>query len=144
MMCKVNVTGSVVVVLLTILVSASAAWAQPGPLKYQLATSCVTEIRGGKKSCWGVIVKFDDALFNKRVRRNQLKIFESKHGANLLNLMTWRTSRDGKQLTIKFKPGMGDFGTGNPAEITLYKSAFSLPPKDFPDYLVIVQPTDIN
>jgi hypothetical protein len=58
--------------------------------------------------------------------------------------MTWRTSRDRKQLTIKFKPGTGDFGTGNQAEITLYKTAFSLPPKNFPEYMVIVQRTDIN
>jgi hypothetical protein len=144
MMNEVNIRWVMVVLLLTVFVNASAAWAQPGPRKYQLTISCVTEIRGGKKSCWGIIVKFDDALFNKRVQRNQLKIFESKHGANLINLMTWRTSRDRKQLTIRFKPGTGDFGTANQAEITLYKTAFSLPPKDFPEYLVIVRRTDID
>ncbi len=145
MMNKANITRRVIVLpLLTVLVNASATWAQLGPPKYQLTTSCVTENRGGKHSCWGIIVRFHDARFNKRVRRNQLKVFESKHGANLLDLMTWRTSRDRKQLTIKFKHGTGDFGTANQAEITLYKTAFSLPPKDFPEYLVIVQRTDIN
>ena len=145
MMNKANIISCVIVVLLlTVLENASAAGAQPGPRKHQLTTSCVTESRGGKKSCWGVIVKFYDARFNRRVQRSQLKIFESKHGANLINLMTWRTSRDRKQLTIKFKRGTGDFGTGNQAEITLYKTAFSLRPKDFPEYLVILQRTDIN
>ena len=134
----------IIVLLLTVLANPCTAWAQPGPRKYQLTTSCVTESRGGKKSCWGIIVKSADARFKKRVQQSQLKIFESKHGANLINLMTWRTSRDRKQLTIKFKRGTGDFGTGNQAEITLYKRAFSLPPNDFPEYLVIVQQTDIN
>jgi hypothetical protein len=140
-MKNVNVTGCVVLV---VLLSASAASAQPGPRKYPLTTSCVTEIRGGKKSCWGIIVNCDDALFKKRIKRSQLKIFESKHGANLLNLMTWHTSRDRKQLTIRFKPGTGDFGTGNQAQITLYKTAFRLPPKNFPEYMVMVQRTDSN
>jgi hypothetical protein len=144
-MNKVNVTRSVIVgLLLTVFVNASVASGQLDPPRYKLRTSCLTEIRGAKNSCWGVTIKFDDALFKKRIKRNQLKIFESKHGANLLNLMTWHTSRDRKQLTIKFKPGTGDFGTGNQAEITLYKTAFSLPPKNFPEYMVIVQRTDIN
>lgn len=142
---KVNVKPRVILILLlAVHMTAAEAWAQLGPPKYLLTTSCVTETRAGKKSCWGIAIKFDDAQFNKRVHRDQFKVFESKHGANLLNLMTWRTSRDGKQLTIKFKPGKGDFGTGNQAEITLFKTAFSLPPKDFPEYVVIVQRTDIN
>jgi hypothetical protein len=101
-------------------------------------------IRAGKQSCWGIVIKFDGAVFKTRVLPSQLQVFEAKHGANLLNLMTWHTSRDRKQLTIKFKPGTGDFGSGNKAEITLYKTAFTLPPKDFPEYMVIVQRTDIN
>jgi hypothetical protein len=133
-----------VLVILFAFVNSSATWAQPGPGKYQLTASCLIEIRAGKKSCWGIVIKSDDAVFKKRVQPNQLKVFEAKHGANLLNLMTWRTSRDRKQLTIEFKAGTGDFGTGNKAEITLYKKAFTLPPKDFPEYMVIVQRTDIN
>jgi hypothetical protein len=133
-----------VLVLLFAFVNSSATWAQPGPGKYHFTASCLTEIRAGKQSCWGIVIKFDDAVFRKRVQPNQLRVFEAKHGANLLNLMTWRTSRDRKQLTIKFKPGTGDFGTGNKAGITLYKTAFTLPPKNFPEYIVIVQRTDIT
>ena len=131
-------------VILFAFVNSSTTWAQPGPGKYQLTASCLIEIRAGKKSCWGIVIKSGNAVFKKRVQPNQLKVFEAKHGANLLNLMTWRTSRDRKKLTIKFKPGTGDFGTGNRIAITLYKTAFTLPPKDFPEDMVIVQRTDIN
>jgi hypothetical protein len=136
------------VLFLAVIVNAFAnstvTWAQPGPIKYGARTSCLTELRGGKKSCWGIVINFDDARFAKNVRPDQLTVFEAKHGANLLNLMMWRVSPDRKRLTIKFKRGTGDFGTGNQVAITLYKTAFTVPPRDFPDYVVFVQRTDIN
>jgi hypothetical protein len=39
--------------------------------------------------------------------------------------MTWHVSPDGKQLIIKFKPGMGDFGTGNWVTVQIDCSAFT-------------------
>jgi len=90
------------------------------------------------------VIDFEDAHFKTTITAQQLKIYEAKHGTSLLKLMTWRVSRDGKRLIIKFKPGTGDFGSGNRAEITLYKTAFTAPPKDFPDYAVLVQNTDLN
>jgi hypothetical protein len=131
-------------VTLIVFVNLSIALGELSPPKWQVHTSCLTEIRDGKKSCWGIIIDFEDAQFKKRISPQQLKIFEAKHGSNPLNLMTWRVSREGKRLTIKFKPGDGDFGTGNRAEITLYKTAFIVPPKDFPDYAVFVLGTDLN
>ena len=110
---------------------------------WQVSTSCLTEIRDGKKSCWGVVIDFEDARFKTKISSQELKIYESKHKTSLLKLMTWHVSRDGKQLVIKFKPGMGDFGTGNQAEITLYKTAFKTPPKQFPDHVIFVQNTDL-
>ena len=107
-------------------------------------TSCLTEIRAGKKSCRGIVIESDDAQFKPRISPQQLKIFEAKHGHSLLRLMTWQVSAGGKRLTITFRPGTGDFGTGNRAEITLYKTAFIVPPKDFPDYSIFVQATDLN
>ena len=107
-------------------------------------TSCLTEIHVGKKSCRGIVIDFDDARFKTRISPQQLKIYEAKHGTSLLKLMTWRVSSDGKQLIIKFKPGTGDFGSGNRAEITLYKTAFITSPKHFPDYAVFVQNTDLD
>ena len=131
-------------VTLAAFLNLSVVFSQLGPPSYQVRTSCLTEIRGGKKSCWGITLDFDDAQFKKRISPQQLKIFEAKHGTNLTNLMTWRVSRDGKRLTIKFKPGAGDFGTGNRAEITVHKTAFIVPPKDFSDYAVFVVETDLN
>ena len=58
--------------------------------------------------------------------------------------MTWQVSRDGKQLTIKFRPGAGDFGAGNEAEVTLYKTAFAVPPKDYPEYAIFSRKTDLK
>jgi hypothetical protein len=131
-------------VTLTAFVNLSVAFGQLSPPKWQVRTSSLTEIRGGKKSCWGIVIDFDDAQFKKRISPQQLKIFEAKHGTNLLNLMMWRVSPDGKRLTIKFKPGTGDFGTGNRAEINLYKTAFMVPPKDFPHYAIFVWDTDLK
>jgi len=144
LLMKMNSPQATRLAVLAMSLSFSVATAQPGQIRHHVTTSCLTEIRGGRKSCWGIVIKIDDGQFKKRVRPNQLKIFEAKHGANLINLMTRVTSHDRKQLTIQFKPGTGDFGTGNQAEITLYRAAFALPPKDFPDYLVIVERTDLN
>lgn len=107
-------------------------------------TSCLTEIRRGKKSCWGIVIDLADTRFQTRISPQQLKIDEAKHGTSLITQMTWHVSKDGKQLIMKFKPGTGDFGSGNRAEITLYKTAFIVPPKHFPDYAVFVQNTDLN
>jgi len=41
--------------------------------------------------------------------------------------MKWSVDRTGKKLVIKFKPGMGDFGTGNTVEVQIDRSAFLLP-----------------
>ena len=111
---------------------------------WHVRTSCLTEIRAGKKSCRGVVIDFDDARFKSKITPQQLRIYEAKHGTSLLKLMTWRVSNEGKRLTIKFKPGAGDFGSGNRAEITLYKSTFIVPPKNLQDYVVFVQNTDLN
>ena len=135
---------------LMVLASFSVAKSEKRPISelrnptWLVRTSCLTEIRGGKKSCWGIVIEFDDAQFKPRISSRQLKIFEAKHGSSLLRLMTWQVSAGGRRLTIKFRPGTGDFGTGNRAEITLYKTAFIVPPKDFPDYSVFVQETDLN
>ena len=111
---------------------------------WRVHTSCLTEIRGGKKSCWGIVLAFDNAKLKARISPQQLKVYEAKHGTSLRKLMTWRVSGDRKRLIIKFKAGTGDFGSGNRAEVTLYKEAFIVPPKDFPEYVIFVQETDLS
>jgi hypothetical protein len=140
-----------VILFFTLILFANIALAQTRTLPvsdlraptWRLRTSCLTETRDGKKSCWGVVLHFEDARFKPKISPYQLKIYEAKHGTSLLRLMTWRVSRDRKELVIKFKRGRGDFGTGNQAEITLYKTVFTTPPKDFPDYAIFVQNTDV-
>ena len=138
------------IVALMVLVSISDAKSQLRPTTelrdptWRVRTSCLAEIRGGKKSCWGIVIEFNDAQFKARISPQQLKIYEAKHGTSLLKLMTWRISGDRKRLTIKFKAGTGDFGSGNRAEVTSYKRAFIVPPKDFPEYVIFVQETDLK
>jgi hypothetical protein len=130
------------VAMLTILTSMYVKAQRPGRPTHPIDTSCLTQIRGGKKSCWGIVIKLEDGLFKKTIRREELKLVEAKHGANIIDLTNWHTSHSGKQLTIQFKPGRGDFGTGNRVAVTLYKTAFALLPSNFPDYMTIVQNTD--
>ena len=61
--------------------------------------------------------------FNKTVKANELSIIEQKHDREEKNIMTWRVDKYGKKLTIKFKKGCGDFGTGNIVDITIKSSA---------------------
>jgi len=141
---------TILIVTLLVLANSSNAKSELRPITelrnptWQVQTSCLTEIRNGKKSCWGVVIEFQDARFKPLVSPQQLKIYEAKHGSSLQKLMTWRVSDNGRRLTIKFKPGTGDFGSGNSAEVTLYKAAFIEPPKAFPDYVIFVQKTDLN
>ena len=141
---------TILIITLIVLANSSNAKSELRPITelrnptWQVQTSCLTEIRNGKKSCWGVVIEFQDARFKTIVSPQQLKIYEAKHGSSLQKLMTWRVSDNGRRLTIKFKPGTGDFGSGNSAEVTLYKTAFIEPPKAFPDYVIFVQKTDLN
>jgi hypothetical protein len=136
----------IVVITLIVFAHISVAKSQSRPVSPTrlIRTSCLAETRGGKKSCWGIVIDFGDSQLKPTISPKQLKIYEAKHGTSLLKLMTWRISRDGKRLIIKFKPGSGDFGSGNRAEITLYKTAFIAPPKGFPEYAIFVQGTDLH
>ena len=39
-------------------------------------------------------------------------------------IMTWSVDKSRKRLVIKFKKGMGDFGTGNAVTVKIESSAF--------------------
>lgn len=140
---------TILIVTLIVLANSSVAKSQRpitelrNPTR-QVQTSCLTEIRSGKRSCWGIVIEFKDARFKSKISSQQLKIYEAKHGSSLQKLMSWSVSNDGRRLTIVFKPGTGDFGSGNKAEITLYRTAFVEPPKDFPAHAIFVQKTDLN
>ena len=94
----------------------------PRPGIYQLV-----ETRRGRRACRGVVIRPGDSRFKKRVEENQIEISEAKHGHDLKDIMRWRISGDGRQIVIDFKPGAGDFGSGNAVEVTIDGSAFAGP-----------------
>ena len=89
--------------------------------------SQVVENRNGHISCWGVAIQLGSLRFKRKIAANQIKISEGKHSSDLREIMTWRVERNGKRLVIRFKPGMGDFGSGNRVGVYLDRSAFVKP-----------------
>jgi len=84
------------------------------------------ENRGGRVSCWGVVIRLGNLRFRKVIRPDQIMIREAKHGHDLRGMMSWHVGQSGKWLVIKFKSGMGDFGSGNSAEVVVDRSAMSV------------------
>jgi len=85
----------------------------------------LVEKRGGRVSCWGVVIRLGNSRFSDVIRPEQILIREAKHGHDLRNVMSWRVGQNGKRLVIRFKPGMGDFGSGNRVEVLIDRSALS-------------------
>ncbi len=85
----------------------------------------LVENRGGRVSCWGVVIRLGKSRFKGVISPEQLVIREAKHGHDLRGVMSWRVEQNGKRLVIKFKSGMGDFGRGNSVEVLVDRSAFS-------------------
>jgi hypothetical protein len=83
------------------------------------------ESRGGRASCRGVVIRLGSSRFREIIRPEQIVIREAKHGHDLREVMSWRVGQNGKRLVIKFKPGMGDFGSGNSVEVQVDRSAFA-------------------
>jgi hypothetical protein len=81
------------------------------------------ETRRGLKSVWGIDIQLDRLTFKREIKPENIKIFEAKYGRDLKRIMTWVVSRDGKRLRIRFKPGMGDFGTGNGVTVHISSAA---------------------
>jgi len=90
--------------------------------------SQLVEAREGRLSCWGIIIELDQTTFNPKITSEQLSITDSKYGRDLKDLLDWEVDRVGKLLTIRFKPGSGDFRTGNVVTVSVQTSAFSRPP----------------
>jgi hypothetical protein len=84
----------------------------------------LVENRGGRVSCWGVVIQLGNSRFRQTIIPDQIVIREAKHDHDLRDIMTWHVEQNGKRLVIKFKPGMGDFGSGNRVEVQIDRSAF--------------------
>jgi hypothetical protein len=84
----------------------------------------LVENHGGHVSCWGVIIQLGNLRFRETINPDQIVIREAKHGHDLRDIMAWRVEQNGKRLVIKFKSGMGDFGSGNRVEVEVDRSVF--------------------
>ena len=83
----------------------------------------LVEKREGRVSCLGITIQLRHMRFGN-VSSNQIMIREAKHGYDLKEMMTWSVDQKGKRLVIRFKPGQGDFGSGNAVEVLIDRSAF--------------------
>ena len=87
----------------------------------------IIEKRAGRSSCWGMVIQLRGMRFRRFVATDQIRIIEGKYGRDLSALMSLRVTPDRKRLIIRFKPGQGDFGTGNVVEVEIERSAFVEP-----------------
>ena len=90
----------------------------------------IIETRQGHNSCWGVLIQLDKLSFNKTIKASELNIIEQKHDRDIKDIMIWRVDKSRHKLTIKFKKGCGDFGTGNIVDVIIKSSAISGLPKE--------------
>jgi hypothetical protein len=101
-----------------------------GIIKPQATIQRIVETRQGHKSCWGVLIQLNKMSFNKTIKANELSIIEQKHGHELKNIMVWSVDKSRHKLTIKFKKGCGDFGSGNIVDVIIKSSAITGLPKE--------------
>ena len=105
--------------------------------------SQLVENRSGHTSCWGVVIQLGSLRFKRSIAAHQIKISEAKHGSDLREIMTWQVDQNGRRLVIRFKPGMGDFGSGNRVEVKIGRSAFVTPIPSGNSYFTWVIDTDV-
>ncbi len=84
-------------------------------IKYGLP---IIETRNGKRSVWGISLQLSTPL-KQPVTPETISIVESKHSRELRRLMDLRLKQHGQQLDVMFKPGKGDFGSGNTVHISI-------------------------
>jgi len=110
-----NKTIIILATCLLLLLSLTTAHSQPAGI------SQFVENRNGQVSVWGVNIQLDRLSFNEKIMPNQIRIVDHKYSRDLKDIMIWSVSKNRKSLDIRFKPGMGDFGTGN--AVTIYLDA---------------------
>jgi hypothetical protein len=102
--------------------------ALPGCLTVQSRQAGIhqfVETRDGRESVWGIDINLDLLSFSPEIQSEEITITDGKYGRDLKKIMTWTVSSDRKCLQIRFKPSMGDFGTGNGVTVHIQKSAMS-------------------
>jgi len=108
-----------IVVLLSVVLLAGCATAPARPA----GISQFVETRDGRLSVWGFDIQLERLSFQPEIASDHIAIQDGKRGRDLRSIMEWSVSEDRKCLRIRFKPGMGDFGTGNGVTVHLDRSA---------------------
>ncbi len=91
--------------------------------------SQIVQTRNHRKSCWGVVIHLKKLHFKRSISAAEPTITEAKHSSDLRPLMAWNVTKSNRTLTIEFKQGMGDFGTGNYTTIHIDSTAVVGSPK---------------
>ncbi len=87
--------------------------------------SQIVQTRDGRTSCWGVIIRLKKLHFKESIDSTALTITEAKYPRDHRYMMVWHVGRSRRSLSIEFKQGMGDFGSGNYAQIKIDSTAIA-------------------
>lgn len=102
------------------------------------------EVRGGNTSVWGIRMELGKYSIRKNIALSEVRVIEAKHSRDISKLMEIFTNDDRNILIIRFKPGMGDFGSGNSVKITIPKKLIKKTTELPSDGLVFYLGTDIS
>ena len=97
------------------------------------------ETRSGRTACWGIVVHLHKLTFVDSLSVGQIKVVEAKFNSDVVELMDWSLDRTRKNLTVKFKAGKGNFGTGNSIKVTIDGAGFIGSPEQTYEWTI---PTD--
>jgi hypothetical protein len=107
----------IIIASISLLLTCGAVWSQPAGI------SQFVENRNGQVSVWGVDIYLHRLSFNPKIMPDQIRIIDHKYNRDMKDIMTWSVAEDKKCLHIRFKPGMGGFGTGNAVTVSVDRSA---------------------
>jgi hypothetical protein len=71
-----------------------------------------------------VVIQLSQLTFPSKLDPSAIDISEAKHNRNVKDLMEWSVDPERKRLTIQFRPGAGDFGSGNRVEVKIRREVF--------------------
>jgi hypothetical protein len=117
-----------VVLFWVILLAAASTAVAADPSRQGGRISQLIQARDGQLSCWGVTIELDQRTFKPKISSAQLSVTDGKYGRDLRDSLTWQVDLGGKRLTIRFKSGRGDFGSGNFLSISVHTTAFARAP----------------
>ena len=123
-MARKVIAGALAIVLLLAITQVLAAAPPSARAAEPAGIFQLVQQRGGPTACWGVVIRLDRLAFRPTIEPTQLAIRDDKHDRELRDAMRWAVDGAGKQLTIQWQTGKGDFGTGNGIRVCVERSAF--------------------